>query len=143
MDWTIWTPIITAAGGIIVGLTPSAKSWLDARTKRIAAEADAVKVRADTDAKATTAEVTAKVKLVEAQAEATKAEAEMDAVTAEAIRGMRADIEQCREDRAKCEAALADQKRWTQGEIARLQGEIELLFAKTGLTPREQPKVTP
>ena len=135
MDWTpIIVPAVTGVGGALAGFTPSIKRWLDARAKRVENEAEEVTARS----KARDAEVTAKVKLVEAQAEATKAEAQMDAATAKAIEVMQTDIKQCREEHEKCEAALADLRRWTQGELKQLQGDLDTLFVKSGLTPRDR-----
>jgi hypothetical protein len=137
MDWTpIVTPIATAVVAGLAGFSPSIKRWLDARAKRAENEADAVKLDAQTDAETRRAEVTAKVKLTEAQAEEARVDARKDQALLD-------DVEALRQEVRDCERERENEKKWCHEQIAILASKIDVLWDRSGLTPKDLPKVTP
>lgn len=119
---TVTASVVSAVGG--AGILQGVNSWIKARAKKLSDEGDAVKTKAETDAKTREAETTAKIKTMEA-------EAAMDHALAEEIRALRADHNQCQEDRKKdreaCEAELEEQKRWMTDQITTLRTQVEAL----------------
>ena len=127
-----WTPILAGIGSSLVtgGVIAGVAQYIKARAKNVEAEAKAV----EAGAAAHDREVTAKIQLVEAKAKATKAEAEMDAYMVKRVEELEKKVELCESAHGTCEAALASQATL----IRQMQGDLDTLFVKSGLTPRDR-----